>query len=472
VTVNYDLRAGWNAISFPLVHLSSASGFKYMLLYYSAGNYYPVDPVHEPGSINTRLAYLAYSEKPSRAVVLGHPNTREIRSIALSPGWNFIGCPYPQKLYFNRMTFSCEQATRILTTAAGYTTSPSGSFWLSSSAFAIGQNVTRLNLLSPEASLEPLQGVCLFAWHPILVNLNLLTPPSPPVITSLAPHSVRAGDTISINGNGFTSYRGWIALNGEPVPLENILSWSDRLIKLRVPSSGRSGDLIVLVESFPSNPVPLIVTQDPVSSGGGTLTGQVQDSSGNPLQGAQILLDNGQSAISLSDGSYAISGIAPGPHLLSTTLLGYREATGQVTVAPGASKSVLISLSPFYAAAGSPAPGGSKSIPPPSRSSGEARPERGTMHVIGDSYNDGYHRWWVRRIEVFALGDYGLRWEKSWDQDLGDTWYELLCPDAVLNKIYRIKIEWRRDGTNSPLVNTWDRTLRRDGQTETFDSPF
>jgi len=476
VSINYDLPAGWSVISFPLAHLDSASGFTHMLLYYAAGNYYPVDPVHSPATLNPRLAYLAYSKTPVKAQVSGLPNVREVRSIPLSPGWNLIGCPFPQKLYWHRITFSCEQSTRVLETAAGLSPSPSGKYWLSSSAFDGDGKISIRNLMAPSASLDPLRGLWVFAWNPLLINLNLLVPPNPPQISTLKPKSVSAGDAIEINGSGFSSFQGWIALGGIPIPRDNVLSWSDRRIQVRIPSTAQPGDIIVLVESFPSNPVPLAVTTASHSYASGTLIGKVQNNSGDPLKGAQVLLDSGQSVISLNDGTYVITGISPGPHLLSTTLLGYREATGQVVIEPSSSKSILISLSPLFAAAGPvanmPSPGGTKSVSSSTKSPEEARPETGSLHIIGDSYDDGYHRWWVKRIEVFALGDYGLRWEKSWDSDLGDTWYELLCDGAVVGKTYRIKIEWKRDGTGSPLVNTWDRTMRHGDQTETFDSPF
>lgn len=476
VIVNYDLPAGWSVISFPLAHLDSASGFTHMLLYYAAGNYYPLDPVHSPTSINPRLAYLAYSKTPVKAQVSGLPNVREVRSIALASGWNLIGCPFPQKLYWHRITFSCEQATRVLETAAGPSLGPSGKYWISSSAFDVDGGSSSRNLLAPAASLDPLRGLWVFVWHPLLLNLNLLVPPSPPQISTLKPRSVCAGDTIEINGSGFSSFQGWIALGGIPIPRDNILSWSDRRIQVRIPPTAQPGDIIVLVESFPSNPVPLAVTPAVHPSIGGTLIGKVQNYSGDPLKGAQVLLDSGQSAISLNDGTYVLTGISPGPHLLSTTLLGYREATGQVVLEPSSSKSVLISLSPLFTAAGPvanmPPPGGIKNVPSPTKPPEEAKTERGTLNIVADSYNDGYHRWWVKRIEVHALGDYSLRWEKSWDSDLGDTWYELDCDDAAVGMTYRIKIDWKRDGTGSPLTNTWDRTMRSADQTETFDSPY
>ena len=403
VFVNYDIPAGWSVISFPLAHIASASGFTRMLLYYAAGNYYPVDPVHSPSSLNPRLAYLAYSEKPATVKVSGLPNVREVRSIALSPGWNLIGCPFPQKLYWHRITFSCEQATRVLETAAGSSLSPSGNYWISSFAFDFDGRISGRNLLVPDASLAPRHGLWVFAWNPLLLNLNLLVAPNPP------------------------------------------------------------DDL-----------APLAVTPAVQPLAGGTLIGKVQNYSGDPMKGAQLLLDSGQSTLSLKDGTYILTGISPGPHRLSTTLPGYREATGQVNVEPGKSKSVLISLSPLFATAvaNPQAPGGTSSVPVSRKSRDAAQPRKGTLLLVAHPYYESSHRLWVKRISAYALGNSDLHWTNSWDSDLGDAYSQLNCTGAVIGKTYRIRIEWKRGGRGSTLTNTWERTMRHGDQTETFDSPY
>ncbi|MFH0800832.1 MAG: carboxypeptidase-like regulatory domain-containing protein [bacterium] len=399
VQVNYDLPAGWSVISFPLARIDFSSGFTRMLLYYDAGNYYPVDPVHSPSSLNPRLAYLSYSEKPVKVKVSGIANEREVSSISLAPGWNLIGCPFSQKLYWHRMTFSREQATRALETAAGSSHSSSGNNWISSFAFDFDGRISGRNLLNPDASLDPMHGLWVFAWHPLLLNLNLMVASSPP-----------------------------------------------------------------------GNLAPVSVTPATQPSAGGTLSGKVENNSGNPLKGARLSLDSGQSTISLNDGSYILTGISPGPHRLSTTLMGYREATGQVSVEPGKSKSVLVSLSPLFAASGAnpQAPGRTSG----SYSSEKSRePQKGTLHLIAHPYYESSRRCWVSRISAYALGDSGLSWTKSWDSDLGDASSQLNCTGAVVGKTYHIRVEWKRGRRASTLTNTWDRTMRRGGQTETFDSP-
>jgi len=399
VQVNYELPAGWCVISFPLARIDSASGFTRMLLYYNAGNYYPVDPVHYPSRLNPRLAYLSYCEKPVKAKVSGFANEREVSSVPLAPGWNLIGCPFSRKLYWHRMTFSCEQATRALETAAGTSPGPSGDNWISSFAFEVDGRISSRNLLNPDASLDPMHGLWVFAWHPLLLNLNLL-----------------------------------------------------------------------VASNHPGNLASVSVTPAIQQTSGGTLTGKVESSSGEPLKGARLFLDSGQSTLSLNDGSYVLSGISPGPHRLSTNLQGYREAAGQVSVEPGKSKSVLISLSSLFGAAGvnTQATGRTSGYP---SSEKPREPQKGTLHLVAHPYYESSRRCWVSRIYAYAPGDTDLHWSKTWDSDLGDSSSELDCTGAVIGKTYRIRVEWKRGRRGSTLTNLWDRTMRRGGQTETFDSP-
>ncbi|MFH0800880.1 MAG: carboxypeptidase regulatory-like domain-containing protein [bacterium] len=477
IEVSYTLPPGWSVISFPLARLDSASGFTRLLYRYSNGMYYPVDPVNAPESIDPRLGYLVFSDKEAAVKVTGIRNTYLVRYITLNPGWNLIGCPALKKLSWSNAVASRAGVTRVISDAVGITLEGQTGSWLSAFAYAFDGNAYVQNILDPGASLEPQRGLWVFAFQPLILSGNNVAPENRPQITSVVPPSVFAGQVFAIVGSGFGKYKGQVNLEGIPIQEEDIASWGDKCIQVRLPPYVKSGDLIVMAGNFPSNSVKMSVTTDVTRSSVGTVLGKVVSSSKSPLAGAQVFVDSGQSSISAADGSYTITNIPPGSHTVYVSLPGYNEAQGQVLLEPGGSKSVLISLSSLSAIDGTsfegfPPPGigrpAAESAKPPKAD----KPRTGILHVVAHPYDDEYHRWWINHIEVFEIGNYDRRWENSWDKDLNDAWYELDCDGAEVGKTYRIKIRWKMDKTGESKDTTWDRRMESTHQTVTFDSPF
>ena len=473
VSMTLTLSQGWNIISFPMAHVKKIVGLQRMLYHYIEGIYYPIDGVALPEQINTRWAFLAYADSDLTVTVTGVANRQDVRSVALAAGWNLVGCPSQKPIPLNQLAVARGQITGRISDMAG---PDRDSCWISSTAYRFNGTYSKVNILDPSVSTQPMKGAWIFAWHPVkLVLLGRKPGGGSPVLASITPSTIAAGEVVALDGSGFGTSQGEVIIAGIPVKNDYILSWSDTRIELRIPSYCASGSVVVYAGRVPSNDRPLDISESlPSRRAESTLMGTVMDSRGVPLSGALVMLDQGLSASSGNDGSFIISRAPSGEHQVLCTLLGYKEAAGKVHLPPGGSDALRITLT----AVGSPS---SAEVPPPQappqnqppdgRSASPPEPKKGTLHVVADAYDDGYHRWWVRKIEVTEVGNGNYHWYKDWDSDLGDAWYELDCDGARVGKTYRIKVFYLSKNGGQSLYNSWDRMLYSTSQTENIDSP-
>lgn len=452
--VTYNFPAGWSMVSFPLASVTSASGFTYQLYSYQGTGYVLVDPVASPGQLDTTRAYWAYFDAPATVTVNGPANTGAVTTVRLQSGWNLLGCPSTAQLPTRNMTVTRQAgATKVVEEAANSALN-AGSAWIYQYLWVLsgsGSYVTH-DLTGLTAALQPKGGHWLFAWTDADLNLNV-APPSPvPTISSLSTTTLAAGSTVDINGSGFgDAAAGLVVVNGVSIPTANIQSWSASLVRFTVPTGLTAGKLVVLVNRYPSNRVAVTVSG---SGGGGTtgsLSGKVQSSSGGALAGAQILIDTGHSATSDGNGNFQIDGIPAGDHLVYVTLIGYQTAVGQVSVTAGATRSVLVELTP----AGGGGGGGGET--------------QGNLHVRAYPYSSGGTRFWAYRIEITERGNYSERWSNTWYSDYGDTYNQLTADGAIVGRTYNVKVTWR-NASGEEHSNTWWVTLDSTSQTETYYS--
>jgi len=480
IEINYTLPAGWTIISFPVGRVEKASGFTNCLYFFRDGMYYSVDPINSPNTIDTRFAYLAHVDRPLKVSVTGTVNNGIVRSGTLSQGWNLLGCPSKTALSLNRLHVMYKNSVRAFAQALSPTLDE-GDYWLSSKGYVADSVNTSINLLSPDSSLLPMKGLWIYCWHSVKVVFsgrggNVV---STPKIFSIVPQSVPAGSTIAIKGSGFDKDNGFIAIGTTPIPPECILNWSDTEVLARIPPYAQSGNVTLYANRIPSNAIPITVTGSPQENDLSTLMGKVQTDDQKPVSGVLLTLDNGLSTKSGNDGSYIIENVPPGRHTLFISRSGYRTAQGQVNLEPGDTDSVLITLTPAAgrdeAAAGSAMPSQSSSAPPPEGRKAaptEPKPKKGHLHIVADAYDDGYHRWWVRKIDVTEWGNGNYHWYKDWWSDCGDAWCEMDCDGARVGQTYIVKIDWLSNDGGKPLHNSWYRKVYSTSQTETFDSPF
>lgn len=480
VVLNFKLAAGWSIISFPVASIDSASGFTHKIYRYESGGYYPFDPVNEPCSVSTRYGYFAWADDPVEVQVIGTPNTGQIRSIPLAPGWNLVGCPGVNPVLMSRIVVY--EGNNAYSLSNAMKAGKSGSRLISPGVFASGSLSEPVNLGDKSASTRPGGSAWIFAYHPVKLTVaGRETGGSVPHIKTINPPQVVAGDEISISGTSFSNNPGFVMIGGIRVPNENLLSWEDSRICLKTPVQAASGQVVVYSNRTAGNSFPLKVK--PLDYADGILEGNVVDNKNHPLPGARVLLDNGQLGVTNASGYYIIKDIPTGSHSLNISKMGYRTAKGNVNIKQGRTEKVLVSLTPVSGIGRAnevldPPPSAPSNSPIGAIENGSGRrvksdnTEKGCLQVIVDAYDDGDHRWWPRKIEVTEVGNLNYHWYKDWDNDYGDSWYELDCDGVRVGKTYRIKVQWRSKNGGRPQSNDWDRKVYKKDQTETIDSLY
>ncbi len=443
----YNLVAGWNVLSFPFGRVTAASGFRYQLYGYSQGNFFAVDPVNNPGAIDTRLAYFAYSDGAVSVNVSGESNDGELSTVPLNQGWNLVGCPFESPIFFSTMSASQPGLTRRLEDAAGS--------WIDRTIYGLspqGALVTD-DLLGP-SSFNPFEARWVYAFSDTELNLNPVPPSPPPILGNISSASAQAGDLLVLTGSGFGApENGLVTIGGIPVPGTSLQSWSGSAIQLIVPPGVQSGSVVVFVNRYPSNPGIVTITNAGV--GTASLSGLVQSSGGVPLSGAQVTLDSGQTAQTGADGTFSIADIPAGDHLVFAQALGYKRGAGLLSFAAGDQRSLLVELSPLTGGGSS---GGSGS-----------QQERGNLYIAVSPYFVGNTRYFVSRIEVQEYGNHANRWSDINSADFGDSEYDLTCDGAYIGRSYTIHIVWKSG--SDEIASTFYRTFYQNGQTERFTTP-
>jgi len=479
--VTFDLPAGWSIFSFPVARVLKTSGFAKCLYFYRYGMYYTVDPLNSPQTIDTRFAYLAHADRPAKITVTGIVNKGMVRSMALSHGWNLLGCPFNVPVPINKIYVDYKSVVKSFAQAASPTLDE-GDYWLSSGGYLSDTVEYPVNLLSADASLVPMKGMWIYAWHSVtfVAAGRGSGAASTPRVISVTPQSAAAGSTVEIQGSGFGKNGGFVSIGTTPIPAECVMSWGDSSVQARIPPYVQSGGLKVFANRVPSNEVPITILESPQKEASSTLMGKVQTSDGNPVGGVLLALDSGLSTKSGGDGSYVIPNAPPGSHTIYISRSGYRTAQGKVNLEAGGTDSVLITLTPTAAADGvSGVNGAQPSQPPPAEqptaekaAPTEAKPKKGYLNIVADAYDDGYHRWWVRKIDVVEWGNGNYHWYKDWWTDNGDAWYEMDCNGARVGQTYEVRILWLSKDGGRELSNKWYRKVYSTNQTETFESPF
>lgn len=89
----------------------------------------------------------------------------------------------------------------------------------------------------------------------ILVSVS----PAGPIVTSVNPAEVKAGDQIRITGAGFGSIQGTSSVSIGGTPALSIISWSDTVITTTVPAGAANGSVLVTAAGVNSSPGYIVV---------------------------------------------------------------------------------------------------------------------------------------------------------------------------------------------------------------------
>jgi YD repeat-containing protein len=155
-----------------------------------------------------------------------------------------------------------------------------------------------------------------------------------PTVTTLTPSSGPVGIVVKVSGSYFGATQGTSTLTFNGVAATPT-SWSNVAIVAPVPSGATTGPVVVSVQGVSSTGMSFTV-------GTGTIAGTItRASDGTTISGAQVaaLQSNAlvASTSTASDGTYTISGLAPGTYDVRVSASGYGTSlqTGEAVTAAG-----------------------------------------------------------------------------------------------------------------------------------------
>ena len=194
------------------------------------------------------------------------------------------------------------------------------------------------------------------------------------------------------------------------------------------------------------------------ASGNSSIVGVVTTGRTHPLSGAKVTLGNGQRTTTNSSGEFAFHNVPASNNMrVSVSKSGYKNGSGSVAVAPGATKSIRVNLSP-------------SSVNP----SDSKVAKKGNFTVRAESMRKGPkdRRLYVYKIEVTQEGNLSKHWQNTWWDDNGDSYVELRCDNAELDANYNIEVTWKGGPKRQRVVSgKWTKKVISEDQTLTFSNP-
>lgn len=458
--------AGWQLISFPVGRLEALRGLDSMLLRRGPSGLEPVDPVNHPEQVDPGLAWLAWCDRPGVIDFAGPDTDSSYRTTPLYAGWNLLARPFNRPVRREAITVTRPGGTTARPSQVASPLTTPGRAWLYSKVFAWKDGQWQAGDLGQVGDLfTDSQLGAVFCWTELELNWNQTLPAGGvPQLDRVSPPRATPGQTVTVSGRALgQAGRGILSLAGLPVQPEDILAWTPTRVDFRVPAGAASGGLQVLVDRYPGNSLPLVVGPAPARTrplppSTGSLVGQVVSSDGRLLANAQIHLDDGQQTISDANGAFRLDALPAGTMKAYITLPGFKSASGQVEVAPGATRTLQIALSPTSG----------------QEVGARSQEATGTFTVTAMAFHHGpepHNRYRVYRIEAWEYGNYHRRWENTWWNDVDDASVDLKCTGAPLGRSYAVVVTWRsQDGDERSC--RWTPEIHRDGETLRYYNPL
>ena len=224
---------------------------------------------------------------------------------------------------------------------------------------------------------------------------------------------------------------------------------------------------------MPDEPLPYDST--PLTQKLGGIKGKVISLGKKPLSNASIILSNGITATTDSNGDFEINNIEAGVYGIDIFKEGYKHAHSNILVNENEQRTVLVDISPL-----------NYSNPQASKKRENRvaqRPQYTTMNIkayptkdlTGGFHNYGKH-WWVYSIKVEDKDGNG-KWSEIYrrphhDDGFSSAIKELYCKDVIKGHEYRIEIEWRTFMGGDSKIRYWDEVIDKDDKNFIFDNPL
>ncbi|MBS2037588.1 hypothetical protein JST97_21555 [bacterium] len=412
----YDLKAGWNAISFPFRKVVSFSGLDSLVDPDTGKTLSPLD--QKPGK-----AYWTYARSDCQGWAWGE-TVESGCIIELNKGWNLVGSPDSQALLLGQATASDEsESNRIWEEIC-----PD---WIDSKMIANGKIVP----LGAGTEWEPGAAYWVFARRPLKLRIN--SPGDIPVVQSL---TLNDKQEQVLEGSHFgTLAQGRLLVGGQEIPASSIQEWTDRRIRFLMPS-GLTGDSVILIADGAATPrVPVKAagvaawTASPGTRVPFTLKVVSQDN--QPIARAQAWVDSKYAGLTDRYGLIYINQLTPGTHKVSVRCRDFLPLDLAWTVAGSSSHPTAKMYAP-----------------------------RSQINVRVMDPQDGFR---LYKVDVYAVNDFTQRYTKYYTYDQATPYIDIFWTNITGNINYRFDLIWR-NGDGREKYQTVYRTPGRYGIKETW----
>jgi len=226
----YDLKAGWNSLSFPFQKVVAFQGLDALVDPGSGKTLSPLES--QPGK-----AYWTYARQDGQGWAWGQLQESDC-TISLEKGWNMVGSPDTQPLLLSQITASDDSEFNRIWEEI----SPD---WIDPKMFHGDQ----IKALGAGTEWEPGEAYSVFAKRPVRLRVN--RPGEVPVVQNLTQNEKQ--EQVLTGSHFGPADEGRLVVGGLEIPAASIQEWTDKRIRFLLPSNV-SGDSVILVASGAATP--------------------------------------------------------------------------------------------------------------------------------------------------------------------------------------------------------------------------
>lgn len=417
----YDLKAGWNSLSFPFQKVVSILGLDTLVDPATGKTLSPLDS--QPGK-----AYWTFAKSDGQAWAWGQTQDTDC-TIPLVKGWNLVGSPDTQPLLLSQVTASDEtEFNRIWEEI-----SPD---WIDSKMLEGSQPRS----LGAGTEWQPGAAYWVFAKRPLRLRVN--QPGDIPTVQFLTQNEKQ--EQVLVGSNFGPADEGRLLVGGQEVPPSSIQEWTDKRIRFLLPADV-SGNNVILVASGAATPrIPLRRAGEMASSAGpwsappGTrapFTLKVVSEDNQPLARAQAWIDGNYAGVTDRYGLIYVSNLTPGSHKVSLRCRDLSPLDLPWTVVGNSSHPTA----KMYGA-------------------------RSSINVRVMDALDGFR---IYKVDVYAVNDWSQRYTKYYNYNQASPYIDIWWTDILGSIQYRFDLTWR-NASNEEKYQTIYRTPGRYGVRETW----
>lgn len=417
----YDLKSGWNSLSFPFHKVVAFQGLDALVDPASGKSLSPVES--QPGK-----AYWTYARQDGQAWAWGQLQDTDC-TISLEKGWNMVGSPDTQPLLLSQVTASDEtEFNRIWEEI-----SPD---WLDPKMLQGDQ----VKALGPGSEWDPGVAYWIFAKRPVRLRIN--RPDDVPVVQQLTQNDKQ--EQVLLGSNFGPVDEGRLLVGGQEIPAASIQEWTDKRIRFLLPSNV-SGNSVILVASGAATPsIPMHTVGASGGASGAWMaapgtkvpyTLKVVSEDNQPLARAQAWVDGKYAGLTDKYGLIYISQLSAGQHKVSVRCRDFSPLDIPWTVAGNSSHPTAKMYGP-----------------------------RSVINVRVMDPLDGYR---LYKVDVYAVNDYTQRYTKWYSYDQATPYVDIFWTNIIGNINYRFDLFWR-NAAGLEKYQTVYRTPGRYGVKETW----